>query len=83
MLFDAPNSQASTWYKCVNETSNSILNLTDTVYFDNGTHGTYNVDYPDVLTPVNGGISTLKYTNNSTSTSGVYFSGCSVRYRVR
>lgn len=73
--FDAPNSQASTWYKCVNETGNSILTLTDTVYFDNGTHGTYNVDYPDVLTPVNGGISTLRYTNNPTGTSAVYFSG--------
>lgn len=73
--FDAPNSQASTWYKSVNEMSNSIFNLTDTIYFDNGTHGTYNVDYPDVLTPVNGGISTLKYTNNATSTSAIYFSG--------
>ncbi len=73
--FDAPNSQASTWYKSVNETSSSIFNLTDTIYFDNGTHGTYNVDYPDVLTPVNGGVSTLKYTNNSTSTSAIYFSG--------
>lgn len=73
--FDAPNSQASTWYKSVNETSNSIFNLTDTIYFDNGTHGTYNVDYPDVIMPVNGGVSTLKYTNNSTSTSAIYFSG--------
>jgi hypothetical protein len=73
--FDAPNSQASTWYKSVNELSNSIFNFSDTVFFDNGTHGTYNVDYPDVIIPVNGGISTLKYTNNVTSTSAVYFSG--------
>ena len=74
-VFDAPNSQASTWYKSVNETSTSIFNLTDTIYFDNGTHGAYNVDYPDVIAPVNGGTSTLKYTNNSTSTSAIYFSG--------
>ena len=72
---DAPNSQSSTWYKSVNELSNSIFNLTDTIYYDNGTHGTYNVDYPDVINPVNGGISTLKYTNNATSTSAIYFSG--------
>jgi hypothetical protein len=74
---DAPNNQASTWYKSTNELSNSIfsLNVSDTLYFDNGTHGTYNVDYPDVITPVNGGVSTLKYTNNLTSTSAVYFSG--------
>lgn len=73
--FDAPNNQSSTWYKSINESSNSIFSLTDTLYFDNGTHGTYNVDYPDVIMPVNGGISTLKYTNNATSTSAVYFSG--------
>jgi hypothetical protein len=72
---DAPNNQASTWYKTTNEVTGSIFNLTDTVYFDNGTHGSYNVDYPDVLTPINGGISTLKYTNNSTATSALYFSG--------
>lgn len=73
--FDAPNSQASKWYKCVNEISNSIFNLNDTIYYDNGTYGTYNVDYPDVISPANGGVSALKYTNNSTSTSAVYFSG--------
>ncbi len=73
--FDAPNSQASTWYKSINDNTNSIFNLSDTIYFDNGTHSTYNVDYPDVIAPVNGGVSTLKYTNNSTSTSAIYFSG--------
>lgn len=72
---DAPNNQASTWYKSTNALSNSIFNLSDTLYFDNGTNGTYNVDYPDVITPVNGGVSTLKYTNNLTSTSAIYFSG--------
>lgn len=74
-IFDAPNSQASTWYKSINETNSSVFNLLDTIYFDNGTHGTYNVDYPDVITPVNGSISSLKYTNNSTSTSAISFSG--------
>lgn len=72
---DAPNSQASTWYKNVNLTSGSILTLNDTLSFDNGTNGTYNVDYPDVLNPVNGGIATLRYTNNATSNSAIYFSG--------
>jgi hypothetical protein len=72
---DAPNNQASTWYKSVNETSNSIFNFTDTIYFDNGTNGTYNVDYPDVIAPVNGGVSTLQFTNLITNKSGIYFSG--------
>lgn len=74
-LADAPNGQAATWYKNVNESNNSIFNFLDTVYFDNGTNGTYNVDYPDVLTPLNGGISTLHYTNNVTNSSAIYFSG--------
>lgn len=73
--FDAPNNQASTWYKSVNELTGPVFNFTDTIYYDNGTYGTYNVDYPDVITPVNGGASALRYTNNSTSTSAVYFSG--------
>lgn len=72
---DAPNGQAATWYKTLNISSSSILNLSDTLMFDNGTHGTYNVDYPDVLNPVNGGIATLRYTNAANSYSGVYFSG--------
>jgi hypothetical protein len=59
----------------VNETSNSIFNFTDTIYFDNGTNGTYNVDYPDVIAPVNGGVSTLQFTNLNTNKSGIYFSG--------
>lgn len=72
---DAPNNQASIWYKCVKESSCNIFNISDSIYFDNGAHGTYNVDYPDVLTPVNGGISTLRYTNNTISSSAIYFSG--------
>ncbi|MBS1634947.1 MAG: T9SS type A sorting domain-containing protein [Bacteroidetes bacterium] len=72
---DAPNSQASTWYTCVNMSSNSIFNFNDTVYFDNGSNGTYNVDYPDVISAMNGGTETMRYTNNSTSYSAVYFSG--------
>lgn len=72
---DAPNGQASTWYKSTNAGSGSIFNFNDTIYFDNGTHGTYNVDYPDVITPMNGGVSTLLYTNNSSSYAAVYFSG--------
>ncbi|MEO6305644.1 MAG: T9SS type A sorting domain-containing protein [Bacteroidia bacterium] len=72
---DAPNSQASTWYKSVNEPINSIFSFNDTVYFDNGTNGIYNVDYPDVINPINGSAATLRYTNNASSKSAIYFSG--------
>ena len=72
---DAPANQANTWYKCVNESSSSIFNFTDTVYFDNGSNGTYNVDYPDVIVPVNGSNAAMQFTNLSTNKSAVYFSG--------
>ncbi len=72
---DAPNSQASTWYKSINETTNSIFNFNDTIFYDNGTNGTYNVDYPDVINPMNGSVATLRYTNAGTSKAAVYFSG--------
>ena len=72
---DAPNNQANIWYKTVNETTASIFNFNDTTFFDNGFNGTYNVDYPDVITPINGGVATLLYTNTISDKSAIYFSG--------
>ncbi len=72
---DAPNNQASAWYKSINEQAGSIFNLTDTVYFDNGTHGTYNVDYPDVISAANNGTLTMHYTSAVPNGSAVYFKG--------
>jgi hypothetical protein len=74
-LADAPGGQASTWYKTVNESTSSIFNFNDTTYYDNGTNGTYNVDYPDVINPMNGGIATLHYTSAVNDKSAIYFSG--------
>lgn len=49
-LEDAPDNQASTYY-------NGIINIPSVVNllfsFDNGTHGTYNVRYPDVISAIN------------------------------
>ncbi|MGZ4090860.1 MAG: T9SS type A sorting domain-containing protein, partial [Bacteroidia bacterium] len=72
---DAPNNQASLWYKTVKDASSNVFTFNDTCVFDNGTNGTYNVDYPDVITPLNGSSSVLKFTNNSTSYAGVAYSG--------
>ncbi|MDK2973020.1 MAG: hypothetical protein PWP23_2775 [Candidatus Sumerlaeota bacterium] len=44
------------------------LNIT----FDDGTHGTYDVDYPDVLAPVNGGITGLNYSGGTGGAACVY-----------
>jgi hypothetical protein len=71
---DAPNGQAAAWYAAT-ENSNSIFHLNDTVWFDNGSHGTYNVDYPDVIAPMFGSTPALFYTNNGTDAAAVSFKG--------
>jgi hypothetical protein len=49
-----------------------ITNIT----FDNGTHGTYNVSYPDVINEKNGGSNVLKYSGlASVNISGVVYKG--------
>ncbi len=44
-----------------------------TLHFDDGTHGTYNVKYPDVIKPLNGSLTGLTYDNGGAA--GIYFSG--------
>jgi hypothetical protein len=45
--------------------------------FDDGSHGTYAVDYPDVLTPTNGSKASLNYIGGTGGTAAVeYTSGC-------
>lgn len=46
---DAPNNQASTYYDAT-FTGPYLMNTSFS--YDNGTHGTYDVRYPDVITPV-------------------------------
>lgn len=43
--------------------------------FDNGTKGTYNVDYPDVLAPTNGSVVALTYTGGTGGTAAVQYDG--------
>ena len=43
--------------------------------FDNGTRGTYNVDYPDVLTPTNGSIRALSYSGGVGGAAAVQYDG--------
>ena len=43
--------------------------------FDNGTHGTYNVAYPDAITGINGGIDCFYYTGLPTNYAGVCYAG--------
>lgn len=45
------------------------------VEYDNGAHGVYEEDYPDGLTPVNGGGTFLEYQSSPCYTAGVSFYG--------
>ncbi|MBA3663049.1 MAG: T9SS type A sorting domain-containing protein [Bacteroidetes bacterium] len=72
---DAPNSQASTWYKTIKDPSANVFQFNDTCVFDNGSNGTYNVDYPDVISPMNGSSACIKFTNAGSNIAGVAYSG--------
>lgn len=43
--------------------------------FDNGTRGTYNVDYPDVLVPTNGSIQAISYSGGLGGAAAVQYDG--------
>ncbi len=43
--------------------------------FDNGTRGTYNVDYPDVLVPTNGSIRAISYSGGLGGAAAVQYDG--------
>ncbi|OFX44233.1 MAG: hypothetical protein A2046_07685 [Bacteroidetes bacterium GWA2_30_7] len=72
--FDAPNNQSSTYYSTSSYSGGIFVQLAD-FSFDNGTQGTYNVDYPDVLTNINGSSPCLFYTEFSTQYAGISYSG--------
>lgn len=71
---DSPGNIANATYSAEGiDNFNNLINIT----FDNGTHGTFNVDWPDVIKGVNGGINIMQYTNcpSTTGYAGVSFSG--------
>ena len=73
---DAPNNTAGSCYASLMQPlSNSIFGFIDTVKFDNGTQGTYNVNYPDVIAPLNGSMSDLRYTSAATDIACMHFAG--------
>lgn len=66
---DAPNNQASTYYNAVFEIP-SMVSLGFS--FDNGTHGTYNVGYPDVVNPIQQASALGYYTGFPAKYMGTY-----------
>jgi hypothetical protein len=71
---DAPNNQANTHYRAVG-ISGLLFENAGSITFDNGTHGSYNVSYPDVLNGVNGGVRCLHYYNLSSAGAGIAYRG--------
>ena len=43
--------------------------------FDNGTHGTYNVDFPDVLSAINGSVPALTYVGGTGGNAAIQYDG--------
>jgi len=71
---DAPNGQNGVYYTAQPAT-NSIFAGMGPVSYDNGTQGTYNVRYPDVISPLNGAVACLEYSTLTAQYAGVSFSG--------
>ncbi len=72
---DAPGGVSGTYYSAEG-ISGSLLSAVSTILFDDGTHGTFNVRYPDALIPNNGSESIVRYLNVSThDLGGVSFEG--------
>ena len=58
--------------------TNSILSSVGTFSFDDGTHGSYDTDYPDGIKPVGGATTCLKYSGvdyNSEGGAGINYFG--------
>jgi hypothetical protein len=71
---DAPNGSSGTYY-LAEPIPGGIFDGTGTFSYDNGTHGTIDVKYPDVITGINGGINCLQYSSVSNQFAAVNFSG--------
>jgi Secretion system C-terminal sorting domain len=71
---DNPGSAAGTIY-AVTATAGMIFDGMGTFAFDNGTHGTINVKYPDVLDGINGGQNCLQYAGTTGQNSAVSYKG--------
>ncbi|MFA6598422.1 MAG: T9SS type A sorting domain-containing protein [Ignavibacteriaceae bacterium] len=73
---DAPFGISAAYYK-TEPFNNSICTGMPSFFFDNGTHGTIDVKWPDVIKSTNGGTGFLKYSDLDTASgyAGVLFSG--------
>jgi len=72
---DAPDNRRDTFYQADGAPGTLFSGLSE-IRFDNGTQGTWNVSWPDVLRPVEGGTAVLRYTGVSgEDVAGVAYRG--------
>ncbi len=75
-LNDAPYNTKNVYYTA-NALGGSYFQNLSNVRFDNGTHGTYNVDWPDVFGLSEGGVGAFEYSGLDTADgfAGVFYEG--------
>ncbi len=73
-LQDAPNNAAGTYYR-VEALGDTIFSGLASFSFDDGSHGTYNVNYPDVLGISGESRGFLRYSGCSAGFAGVVYEG--------
>jgi len=73
---DAPFNTSGTYYS-VQLVENDFIQNINQFNFDNGTHGTINVKWPDVIKPINGSSGFLKYSalDIQSGFSGILYEG--------
>jgi len=71
---DAPNNESGTHYQFEGVTTTPFSDVT-IANFDNGTFGTYDVQYPDVINAINGSDNGYAYSNLSNNYAGIYYHG--------
>ncbi len=72
---DAPNNGQSAVYYKMEPVGGKIFDGLGVMNFDNGTQGTINVKWPDVINGVNGGVNCLAYTDIASNYAGVSYEG--------
>ncbi|MFC2088235.1 fibronectin type III domain-containing protein, partial [Calditrichota bacterium] len=75
-IADAPLGQSSNYY-AVESLNGEIFDGIAPFNFDDGTNGTYNVDWPDAITTINDSKNCLLYSgvSQSNGVAGIYFDG--------
>ncbi len=70
---DAPNGNSGTYYTAEG-LEGTIFDGLSSFSFDDGSHGTFDIDWPDAIRATEGGVNILKFGNVSTSSGYAGFS---------